>query len=197
MLALVSAAVPVRAEWVAVDPDADAVVADGAMVVRAADGWNLSTARPSQRGDRWTRDGLALNELTFFAAIRDGEAIYYQPATIEKDLPKFRSKMLLTDLVELFENTNRLILGTSVFSIAKVEPSQLGKHAAVRFSYCYAAQDEGVTRQGEAVAAIINGEMYLINFVAPAVYYFDRDVAEIRQMIATLQLRPPKAAMPH
>lgn len=196
MLALIGAAVPLRAEWVAVEPDVEAVVADGVIVVKAPDGWNLSTARPSQRGDRWTRDGLALNELTFFAAIREGEAIYYQPAAIEQDLPKFRSKMLLTDLVELFENTNRIVLGTSVFSVAKVEPSRLGQHAAVRFSYSYAAQDEGVTRKGEAVAAIINGEMYLVNFVAPAIHYFDRDIAEIRQMIATLQLRPPKAAKP-
>jgi hypothetical protein len=92
----------------------------------------------------------------------------------------------------MFENSNRMILDSSVFSITTVEPSKLGNFEGVRFSYSYAAQDEGLTRKGEAVAAIVDGRLYLVNFVAPAIHYFDRDIAEVRQLISTLQLRPPK-----
>jgi hypothetical protein len=59
----------------------------------------------------------------------------------------------------------------------------------VRFSYSYAAQDEGLTRKGEGVAAIIDGKLYLVNFIAPAIHYFDRDISEIRQLISTIDLQ--------
>lgn len=193
LLALVGAAMPLKAEWKALASKGDVAVAGKLMLATPLAGWNSSTAQPSERSERWTRDGLALNELTFFAGVRDGEALYFKPFLADKDLPKFRSDMLPTELVELFENSNRAILGSSVFTIGKVEPSMLGKYDAVRFAYSYAAQDEGLTRRGEAVAAIVEGRLYLVNFVAPAIHYFDRDIAEIRQLISTLQLRPPKA----
>jgi hypothetical protein len=193
LFALVGASMPLKAEWKALAAEPEIAVAGQLMSVTPLAGWNRSTMRPSNRGERWTRDGLALNELTFFAGVRDGEALYFMPAASDKALPKFRANMLPTEIVELFENSNRMILGSSVFSIGKVEPSSLGMHQGVRFTYSYAAQDEGLTREGEAVAAIVEGRLYLVNFVAPAIHYFGRDIAEIRQLISTLQLRPPKA----
>lgn len=194
LFALVGAALPLKAEWTALSGDKDVAVAGKRMLAKPIAGWNRSTARPSERGERWTRDGLALNELTFFAGVREGETLYFKPLLAGRELPKFRSAMLPTDIVEMFENSNRMILDSSVFTIGKVEPSRLGKYPGVRFSYSYAAQDEGLTRKGEAAAAIVDGQLYLVNFVAPAIHYFDRDIAEIRQLISTLQLRPPKAS---
>lgn len=192
LFALVGASMPLRAEWKALVADENVAVAGKLMTATPKAGWNRSSARPSGRGERWTRDGLALNELTFFAGVVDGETLYHEPYAAKQKLPKFRSQMLPTEIVELFENSNRMILDSSVFAVATVEPSKLGQFDGVRFSYSYAAQDEGLTRKGEAVAAIVDGRLYLVNFVAPAVHYFDRDIAEIRQLISTLQLRPPK-----
>jgi hypothetical protein len=42
------------------------------------------------------------------------------------------------------------------------------------------------------VAATINGRLYLVNFIAPAIHYFDRDIGEVRQLVAAMELRPPK-----
>ncbi len=191
-LALIGAAMPLRAEWKALVPDENVAIAGKLMAATPGAGWNRSSARPSEKGERWTRDGLALNELTFFAGVADGETLYYEPFAARQKLPKFRSQMLPTEIVEMFENSNRMILDSSVFSITTVEPSKLGNFEGVRFSYSYAAQDEGLTRKGEAVAAIVDGRLYLVNFVAPAIHYFDRDIAEVRQLISALQLRPPK-----
>lgn len=196
LLALVGANFPAFAEWKAVEADKGVTIADQRLFATPKAGWNKSSASPSDHGERWTRDGLALNELTFFAGIPDGGTLYHTPYGSKDKLPKFRSAMLPTEIVELFENSNRILLDSSVFSIDSVEPAMLGAHAGVRFSYNYAAQDEGLTRKGEGVAAIVGGKLYLVNFIAPAIHYFDRDIDEVRQLVATLQLRPPKTPKP-
>lgn len=196
LLALVGASVPGFAEWKALVADEGVNVAGKLIFATPKSGWNSSSARPSDHGERWTRDGLALNELTFFAAIPDGSTLYNAPYGSAKKLPQFRSNMLATEIVELFENSNRILLDSSVFSIDAVEPAKLGTNEGVRFAYSYAAQDEGLTRKGEGVAAIVEGKLYLVNFIAPEIHYFDRDIEEIRQLVATLQLRPPQAMRP-
>lgn len=185
-------AMPASAQWKALVDGEEVKVANKLMEVTPGPGWNTSNARPSARSERWTRDGLALNELTFFAGVADGETLYFAPIKAAGELPKFRSAMLPTDVVELFEASNRIVLNSSVFNVERVEPAKLGKHDAVRFAYNYAAQEEGLTRRGEGVAAIIDGRLYLVNFIAPAIHYFDRDIGEIRRLIATMQLRPIK-----
>jgi hypothetical protein len=196
LLALVSATVPAFAEWKALIADEGVNIAGNLMVATPKAGWNRSTARPSNHGERWTRDGLALNELTFFVAVPDGGTLYHVPLDGKGKLPTFRSTMLAPEIVELFENSNRILLASSVFSIDAVEPAKLGIHEGVRFAYNYAAQDEGLTRKGEGVAAIVEGKLYLVNFIAPEIHYFDRDIDEVRQLVATLQLRPPKTSKP-
>ncbi len=189
---MAGAAVPALADWTGLAADQPVKIIDKLMVVTPTAGWNVSTARPSAKGERWTRDGLSLNELTFFAGIADGETLYYVPFDGQQELPKFHAAMLPTDIVELFEASNRIVLQSAVFTIDNVIPTKLGKFDGVRFSYSYAAQDEGLTRKGEGVAAIVGGRLYLVNFIAPAIHYFDRDIAEIRQMITAIELHPPK-----
>ncbi|HMS20915.1 hypothetical protein [uncultured Sphingorhabdus sp.] len=194
LLALVGASMPSFAEWKVLVADEGVNVAGKYIVATPKAGWNSSSARPSDYGERWTRDGLALNELTFFAAIPDGGTLYHASDGTNQTLPKFRSTMQPTEIVELFENSNRILLNSSVFSVEAIEPAKLGAHDGVRFAYSYAAQDEGLTRKGEGVAAIVEGKLYLVNFIAPEIHYFDRDIDEVRQLFATLQLRSPKTS---
>ncbi len=196
ILALVGAAMPSYAEWKALVSNQSVNVAGNLISVTPGAGWNSSSLRPSEHGERWTRDGMALNELTFFAAIPDGAMLYHAPYGSKQKMPRFRSTMLATEIVELFENSNRILLDSSVFSVDAIEPGKLGTFEGVRFSYSYAAPDEGLTRKGEGVAAIVEGKLYLVNFIAPEIHYFDRDINEVRQMVATLQLRPPKSSRP-
>lgn len=150
--------------------------------------WNRWSARPSDRSELWTRDGIALNELTFFARIANGEPIYRERDKRNQPMPKFRSDMLATDLVDLFEQSNRIILQTSVFEVLEVEPAKLGGEKAVRFRYRYAVKGDELDRSGEAVAANIKGKLYIVNFSAPSIYYFDRDLPEFRAMADSITL---------
>ncbi len=187
-----SVAVPALAGWAVMKSEAKVKVAKNTMTVTPKAEWNRSSLRPSRRSEAWTRDGVNLNELTFFGAIADGESILRQGWTTTEKLPKFKSDMLPTDIVEMFEATNRMVLQSPVFKMGKVEPAKLGTHDGVRFSYRYSAQAEDIERRGEAVAAIVEGKLYIVNFVAPSLHYFDANIGEVRKMVEGVTITPHK-----
>lgn len=188
VLALMSAVTPTFAGWTEMPAGQPVAVAKSMMTVTPGQDWNRWSARPSKKGEIWTLDGLSLNELSFFAQIADGEPVYRELNKKDQPLPKFKSDMLPTDLVELFEASNRIILQTPLFAIDKVEPAKLSGHDAVRFSYHYAVEGDQLNRKGEGVAANIGGKLYLVNFVAPEIHYFDRDIASFRMMVAKIKI---------
>jgi hypothetical protein len=176
------------AGWEVIEADGDVEVVKGKMSLTPAEQWNKSSSRPSDYGELWTLDGFALNELSFLAAIPSGKTLFHNASARERPLPKFKSDMLLTDLAELFESTNRIVLATSLFEMGTVEPAKLGQHDAVRFRYNYAIENDELKRSGEAVAAIVDGKLYLVNFVAPSIHFFDRDIAKVRALIETIKI---------
>jgi hypothetical protein len=186
-------AAPVAADWVVMSADTEAKVAKGTIKVTPLADWNRSSSRPSRRSETWTRDGINLNELTFYGGIEDGESVLRQGWASMEKLPRFKSDMLPTDIAEMFESTNRMVLQSSVFKLGKVEAAKLGKHDGVRFGYSYAVQDEDIDRRGEATAAIVDGKLYLVNYVAPSLHYFDAYLPEVHKMIETAIIVPPKA----
>jgi hypothetical protein len=191
---LLASAAPTFAEWVEMPAGTKVAVAKGTISVTPQSDWNRSTLRPSKRSEAWTRDGINLNELTFYGAIADGESVLRQGYATTEKLPRFKSDMLPTDIAELFEATSRMVLQSSVFKLGKVEPAKLGGYEGVRFGYTYAVQDEDIERRGEATAVIVDGRLYLVNYVAPSIHYFDAYLPEVRAMIEGATLTPPKAA---
>jgi hypothetical protein len=176
------------ADWTVVEAGSEIEVAKGKMSLTPAEKWNKSSSRPSAYGELWTQDGFALNELSFLAAVPNGKTLFHNGQALERPLPKFKADMLLTDLAELFESTNRIVLATSLFEMGTVEPLKLGDHDAVRFRYSYAIENDELKRSGEAVAAIVNGKLYLVNFVAPSIHFFDRDIEKVRALIETVKI---------
>lgn len=92
--------------------------------------------------------------------------------------------MLLTDLPALFEASYRIALNTPVMKIDAVTPATFLGQKGVQFSYTYSRVDEEVRRRGDAVAAIIGGKLFMITFDAPDVFYYQRDVAAYRAIVA-------------
>jgi hypothetical protein len=184
---------PAIAAWKEMTAGTPIQVANSSMTVTPSGDWNRWSFRPSLYGEIWTRDGVSLNELSFFAQIPNGQPIYREQFGAEQPLPKFKSDMLLTDVVELFEASNRIVLKTSIFQIDRVEPAKLGVSEAVRFNYSYALQGDELARSGEAIAAIIDGKLYVANFVAPSIHYFEYNVASFREMAASIKIPPQKS----
>jgi hypothetical protein len=176
------------AQWSLIPANKSVSIANSTMKVTPKSEWNRWSSRPSSNGEIWTQDGLSLNELTFFAKLSAGDTLYNQTDSFNNPLPKFRKDMLPTDLVELFEASNRILLQSSVFKVDGAEPAKLGGYSAVRFQYSYASEADGLIRKGEGVAANIDGKFYMVNFVAPQIHYFDRDLPEFREIVASISI---------
>lgn len=174
---------PALAGWKVMPAGQAAAVAKSGLKVTPRSAWNRSSARPSKKGESWTLDGMLLNELRFFAGIAPGESLVKERNKKDKPLPKFSAQMLAPDIVQYFEATQRIVLGTSLFEVDSVEPATLAGHQGVRFTYHYAVQGDELRRNGEARAAIIGGKLYLIDFSAPALHYFDANIAEVRTLM--------------
>ncbi len=150
--------------------------------------WNRLGSRIGRNAESWTLDGMSLNELTFYAGIEEGRALFREVDKKNRPLPKFSGKMLPTDLVQMFEGSYRIAAGTSLFEIGKVEPAMFAGHQGVRFTYSFVQQGEEVRRHGEATGAIVGGKLYLISFEAPVIHYFDRDIANYRKLVETARV---------
>lgn len=177
LLACSSAAV---AGWKVMPNGAAVAVAKSSLTITPKSDGNRWSRRPSAKGEIWTLDGVALNELSFFAGVVSGESLFKERNKKDKPLPKFNANMLAPDIAQMFESSLRIVLETSLFQIDSVEPAKLAGNEGVRFTYHYTVQADEVRRMGEARAAIIKGKLYLINFAAPEIHYYDAGIEEAR-----------------
>lgn len=177
-----------NASWKTMPSAVRVDVARSTMSVAPAGDWNRWSSRPTMKGEIWTRDGVLLNELSFVAQLQNGETLYSELDPQNAPLPRFRKDMLPIELVEWVEESNRIVLQTTIFDVGRVEPALLGGHDAVRFSYRYVAGTDQLQRSGEAVAAVIDGKFFMVNFVAASTYYFDRDIADVRALVDSVKI---------
>jgi hypothetical protein len=182
---------PAAAQWRLVEAGKPREVVNGAMVVTAPAQWNRATQRPTKRTEIWTKDGTTLGELDFWLGLKRGEPLFKETSKKKAPLPKFDPAMLPTDLVEYFEDTARTVLGGSLFEVTHVTPATLAGHQGVEFEYRYTGGDE-VARRGLVRGAIIGERLYLINWDAPKLHYFDDHADEVRAIMDSARLGSAK-----
>lgn len=193
-LALVAAilfaltAAPGQAGWKAVAAGQGAPVAKSALTVTPAEPWNRWTVKPIPKGEVWTLDGTALNELYFVTGLVPGETLFRDNRKKDRPLPKLAAAAQLTDLPEFFESSQRIVLDTSMFELTGSEPAKLAGRDAIRFSYRYAVQGSSLVRKGFAVATLVNGQLTLIAFNAPETFFFERDRPKVEAIMNSARL---------
>lgn len=163
-------------------------VAKSALTVTPAIDWNRMQRRPGRDAEAWTLDGMALNEVTFYGGVPNGKALFREVDKRDKPLPRFAATMLAPDVVQLFESSYRLAGGTSLFSVDGVEPATFAGAPGFRFRYSFTQEGEEVKRRGEATGAIIGGALWMITYEAPAIYYYDHNLADYRALVATARV---------
>lgn len=160
-------------------------VARSPMVVTPDREWNRLGEWPGAHAESWTINGDALDKIVFYGGIAPYRPLSREVNRRAAPLPHFSPTMLLTDIPRLFEATYRISLDTPVMQVDTVTPAVFLGHKGVRFSYRYSRSEDDVRRAGEAVATIVDRQLYLISFDAPAVFYYDRYLPAFRAIVAS------------
>lgn len=150
--------------------------------------WNKLSRTDGKNTEIWTIDGDALNKVTFFGGIPSGTPLMREANKKQQPLPKVAGNMLITDIPALLESTYRSQFAVHHMQIDTQEPALLDGHKGIRFTYSFTRADDEVERKGEAVGAMVSGQLYLVTYEAPALYFFDKDVAKFRSLAASLTL---------
>lgn len=151
--------------------------------------WNKQPDTPGlEHAEIWTQDGPALNRVIYFGGIKDGEAMIKTPSGAEAKAPKFKSSMLPQEVVEFVEKSYRVQTSSPAFTVTSLKPITFSGQPGFSFDFDFTTKDE-VRRKGRAAGAIKNGSLYLIIYEGAAVYYFNRNLPEVDQIISSAQLR--------
>ncbi len=149
--------------------------------VQPTSAWNRRTADDNEQ---WTKDGIGLQTLMFFDEIPDGGTIY-KPIGDEK-LPTFAANMRANDVVDL------LIATMTARGVGAVEPDNLRPFAFAEldgFAFDLAiTSSTGGQYKGQAYGAIADDKLHLILYTGHAEYYFDKEKAEVDEIVKSLTL---------
>ena len=162
-------------------------VADSGVTVTPSRDWNRLGTKAGKNTETWTLDGEQLNDVTFFGGIETDKPLVKERHKKKDPLPKFTATTLLIEIPELLEGTYRTYKDIGGFRLTSTEPTKFLGQEGVKFSYEYTDVDQ-LTRQGEAMAAIIGGKLYMITFDAPRLHYFGLVVDDFRALASTASL---------
>lgn len=162
-------------------------VADSKMTVTPSQDWNRLSGKIGKATESWTLDGGQLNDVTFYGGIEPGRPLVKERSKKHDPLPKFSETTLLVEVPELLEGTYRTYKELSAFTLGAAAPTKFLGHNGVEFAYEFTDRD-GLTRKGEARAAIIDKRLYMVTFDAPRLYYFDRTIDAFRALAGSAKL---------
>jgi hypothetical protein len=169
-----------------IPPGPRAGIAKSSLAAVPSSEWNRLSRTDGKFTEVWTIDGDELDKVTFFGGVIRGEPLLREVNRKHQPLPTVKATMLITDIPALLESTYR-IRGTRQMNVDTQEPATLGGHKAIRFTYSFTRDDE-VRRKGEGIGALVNGKLYLVTYEAPALHFFDKDVARYRALVASITL---------
>lgn len=144
--------------------------------------WNQG-GRPGHQGRVWTQDGTGLNALEFFSAVPNGGSLYKERDQKNNPMPKFDSNLLLPELADFFERSFRAANQLSDFSIVESAPTDIGGKKGLLVRYRYTMPNDELTRLGEARLAVVDGKLFVANYYAPQLHYFEAGLPEAQAMM--------------
>ena len=134
--------------------------------------------------DIWTVDGPWLETVQFFKNVGSGDTLF-QPIG-EEQLPVFDSDMRSSAVVE-FVVDSWAVRGANDIKTFDLRPAMFGTAVAFRFDLQFFNQD-GLLIKGMVLGAIINNELQLIIYTAPATHYFEKYRATVENVFNSVEL---------
>lgn len=167
------------------------VVSAGGINVSPSIPWNrqspseltMTSAAPLEL---WTQDGAALQSMTVFGGVPDGQALFkkYQDKT---DFPAFRQAMTASEIMELVEATLGKATGTTLIQARDLRPMKFGGLDGFQFGYSFTGKDE-IDRDGMAAGAVKDGKLYLLLYHGAKLHHFGKYRREVDRIFETARL---------
>ena len=147
--------------------------------------WNQVNLPGRSKPVVWTQDGLPIDVLELWIGIKDGETLVDTPK--DKRPLVFKASMAPDEIVALFEGV--YARDGSSFTLDKAAPAQFVGGPGVRFDYTMVRKADEVRLSGVGWAAVKNGELVAMTFVAPRLGFFPRHVAKAEKAAASARWR--------
>jgi len=166
--------------------------ASGGRLVKASEGvrvfdlafdTNLDWSRTRlSRAELWTIDGMPLNEFVVVSNVRPNEHVFLSSKERKRrpDGPWFREGMRPDEIRDVLLDGLRQDGWTHV-SASHLRPQRFGDVDGLRFEM-ELTHANGLLYRGTYAAAVHGGKLTHWFWMAPAEYYYDRDLAAVNRM---------------
>jgi len=161
------------------------VVVDNRLSFTLDAAWNQVNIPGRNKPVLWTQDGITIDALELWIGIKDGQTMIDTPK--DKRPLVFKAGMAPHEIVGLFEGIYGL--DGSTFTLDKLAPATFLGGPGVRFDYTVLRKADDVRISGVGWAAVKNGELVAMTFVAPRLGFFPRHVTKAERAAATARLR--------
>lgn len=149
-------------------------VGDDSMAVTPPREWNKISGSlfvDIHAVEDWTQNGPYLDGISFVTGLKEGKALVYQRSRDDRQVPKFRSNMTPPEIAAMIESLFRVRAGAVDFKTLSLAPRPFMGASGFQFDYEHLDGDE-VRRRGRAIAAVIDGRLYMILFDAARSHYY-------------------------
>jgi len=143
------------------------------------------TKRPRQ--ELWTIDGMPLNRFVIVSGIKPNEHVFLlaRERKHRPDGPWYRPGMRPDEIRDVVLDALREG-GWSNVASSGLRPAKFGGVDGLRFD-AVLTEHNGLIYKGTFGAAEHNGRLTQFFWMAPAEYYYDRDVAAVNRMIDSIR----------
>jgi hypothetical protein len=169
------------------------------LAVHLSQAWNkVSDPWDVDPYDTWTQEGIPLDHLRFWGAVRPGQPLMTKPAVFsraadakERRVPTFRQGLTAEKLVGLFEE---LYATAGTVTITRVEPAVFAGQKGVRFEFTLARRRDDLDMQGVGWVAVRSDptwgeELYAATFVAPKLSFYQRLLPMAEAVVKTARIK--------
>lgn len=159
------------------------------MTVKVDRPWNQFERGLGDNTLTWTQEGITVDALRFYVAVKDGELIAPTPNEPKGTKPlAFKSDMPPSEVVALFEGLYSR--GGSTFKLERLAPESFLGQSGVRFEFSSVRKSDDVRLRGVGWSAVRNGELFAITFTAPRLAFFPQHLPAAEAIARSARARP-------
>lgn len=148
--------------------------------------WNKFSQPASVPFEVWTQEGIMLDQLRIWAAVKPDQALIIKPAsdgTKAAKAPVFKPDLRPDQWVALLEMT--YASDGSTVNVDKVEPSTWAEMKAVRFEFSMTRKHDDLAFRGVGWATEQDQHFFAAVFTAPRLHFYGQLLPKVEAVVQT------------